>query len=420
MVQWMYLTAVVLLNVAALPLFVYLLAISLAAMLPRRRERPSDNPDARFLVVIPAHEEESVISTVVGNCLAANYPRSQFAVLVIADNCSDQTALLASRAGARVVERSDLKKRSKGYAIEYLIEGLKRSGELDSIDALVVIDADTTIDPDLLLHFDRALHGGRDWLQAYYTVANPDLSWRTRLLKYAFSLFNGVMPLGQNRLGADATFKGNGMCFSVAGLKRVPWRCYGLVEDMEYAWTIRLAGERIWFLPDVSVYGAMLGTGGQAAASQRRRWEFGRSEIRKKYLGPLLRSSRIGWWEKLLSLCELTIPPLTVIAVVYTLAAAADLFVVFGSATGENRAVRSVLVLCFGLMTTALGAHAISPIVSMRLEWKYALSIVFFPVYLVWKSWISLQGPPDRWVRTPRETERKARREYKDEAPLPR
>jgi hypothetical protein len=45
-----------------------------------------------------------------------------------------------------------------------------------------VIDADTTIDPDLLIHFDQALHAGRDWLQAYYTVANPDLSWRTRLL----------------------------------------------------------------------------------------------------------------------------------------------------------------------------------------------------------------------------------------------
>ena len=67
---------------------------------------------------------------------------------------------------------------------------------------------------------------------------------------------------------------------------------YGLVEDMEYSWTLRVAGEKIRSSPASRVYGAMLGSGGTAAANQRRRWEFGRSEIRRKYLGPLLRSHR--------------------------------------------------------------------------------------------------------------------------------
>ena len=111
-------------------------------------------------------------------------------------------------------------------------------------------------------------------------------------MTYAFSLFNGVMQLGQNALGSSAGFKGNGMCFSTRGLRRRPWGSYGLVEDMEYSWTLRVAGEKILFEPDVAVYGAMLGSGGKAAANQRRRWEFGRSEIRRKYLGPLLRSQR--------------------------------------------------------------------------------------------------------------------------------
>ena len=153
-------------------------------------------------------------------------------------------------------------KKSKGYAIEFLLESLERSGELDSLDAVVIVDADTTIDPNLLRSFDNALRRGHDWIQAYYTVANPDQSWRTRLMTYAFSLFNGVMQLGQNALGSSAGFKGNGMCFSTRGLHRRPWRSYGLVEDMEYSWTLRVAGEKILFLPDVSVYGAMLGSGG--------------------------------------------------------------------------------------------------------------------------------------------------------------
>src|SRR5262249_55063462 len=160
------------------------------------------------------------ITTTIRSCLSANYPESRFGVAVIADNCSDQTASLAASLGVRVVERFDAVKKSKGFAIEFLIDSLAQSGELDSLDALVVIDADTTIDRDLLLHFDRSLQGGCDWIQCYYSVANPDETWRTRLMAYAFSLFNGVTLLGQTALGTSAGFRGNGMCLATRGLRR--------------------------------------------------------------------------------------------------------------------------------------------------------------------------------------------------------
>ena len=96
---------------------------------------------------------------------------------------------------------------------------------------------------------------------------------------------------------------------------------------MEYSWTLRVAGEKIVFLPEVSVYGAMLGSGGKAAANQRRRWEFGRSEIRKKYLGSLLRSNELGWSEKALSTCELTIPSMATLAVIYVVVVGLDAIV---------------------------------------------------------------------------------------------
>ena len=110
--------------------------------------------------MIPAHDEEPASATTVRSCLAANYPASLFDVVVIADNCSDRTASLAAVSGARVVERFDSVKKSKGFAIEFLIDLLVQSGELDSLDALVIIDADTTIDPDLLVYFDRGLRSG--------------------------------------------------------------------------------------------------------------------------------------------------------------------------------------------------------------------------------------------------------------------
>ena len=216
---WLFAALLVVINLAVMPYFLFLLATASAALFARRPERLPADPSSRFLIVIPAHNEQSGVAATVSSCLASDYPSLFFGVLVIADNCEDQTAAVARTAGARVVERFDTDKKSKGYAIEYLLEVLERSGELRSLDAVVVVDADTTIDPNLLRSFDDALRRGHDWIQAYYTVANPDQSWRTRLMTYAFSLFNGVMQLGQNALGSSAGFKGNGMCFSTRGLR---------------------------------------------------------------------------------------------------------------------------------------------------------------------------------------------------------
>src|SRR5262249_28911003 len=209
---------------------------------------------------------------------------------VSADSCTAGTADLALAAGARVIERADTARRGKGYAIEYLIEHLRSYGEFDTLDALVVVDADTTVHPELLHVFARELASGQDWVQSYDCVGNPHQSWRTRLITYAFSLINGVTLLGLNALGLSAGLRGNGMCLSIRGLRRVPWNSHGLTEDLEYSWSVRIAGGHIVFARDAVVYATMLGQGGSALTNQRRRWESGRRELRWKALVPLVRT----------------------------------------------------------------------------------------------------------------------------------
>jgi cellulose synthase/poly-beta-1,6-N-acetylglucosamine synthase-like glycosyltransferase len=258
----------------------------------------------------------------------------------------------------------------------------------------------------LLRSFDQTLREGHDWMQAYYTVANPDQSWRTRLMTYALSLFNGVMQIGQNALGSSAGFKGNGMCFSTRGLRRIPWKSYGLVEDMEYSWMLRIAGEKIVFLPGVSVYGTMLGSGGTAAANQRRRWEFGRAEIRKKFLGPMLRSKQLGWFEKTLAACELTIPSMAIIALIYLCVAGTDV-VAWLQLRGSQFTSLGAFMLAFAaFMTMSLATYAMSPFLVLRLPLRYLSSTLVFPLYVSWKLLVALGGRPQQWVRTAREADR--------------
>jgi cellulose synthase/poly-beta-1,6-N-acetylglucosamine synthase-like glycosyltransferase len=400
------LIALAILNAVVFPYFLFLLATSVAAIFTIRQEAAPDEPSAKFLIVIPAHDEEPGILTTVRSCLESNYPASLYDVAVIADNCTDRTAAVAREAGARVVERFDDLKKSKGYAIEFLLESLVHSGEFDSLNAVVIVDADTTIDANLLRSFDRAVREGHDWMQAYYTVANPEQSWRTRLMTYALSLYNGVMQIGQNALGSSAGFKGNGMCFTTRGLRRMPWKSYGLVEDMEYSWMLRIAGEKIAFLPEVSVYATMLGSGGTAAANQRRRWEFGRAEIRNKFLGSMLRSPKLGWFEKTLAACELTIPSMALLALIYVCVAGVDA-VAWSQMNGAQLTVLGGFLLTSAVfLTMSLAIYAMSPFLVLRLPLRYLSSTLLFPLYLAWKLVVALRGRPRQWIRTAREPHR--------------
>ena len=145
---------------ATVPFFGLMLITSFAALFHRNVCSKTGNsltssptPTRRFLVVVPAHDEQAGIVATVISCKSLNYPEHLFRVLVVADNCTDATGIPARDAGARVLERHDSTRRGKGYAIQYLIESLIQAGEFDRLDALVFVDADSTVDPDLLRRF---------------------------------------------------------------------------------------------------------------------------------------------------------------------------------------------------------------------------------------------------------------------------
>lgn len=390
---------------ALLPFYLLLLAVLVAALL-RRRDRgpipcPPDSIPPRFLVVIPAHDEETLIASTVRGCRALEYDPSRFSIHVIADNCSDRTAEHARDAGATVFERHDPTRRSKGHALETFFATIPEARpETGNYDAVVIVDADTRVAPDALNVFADSLSRGHDWVQAYYTVSNADASWRTRLMTYSFSLINGVWMVGLDRLGLGVGLKGNGMCFSKRGLARFPWRAYGLVEDMEFALMLRVAGERVHFRPDAIVYGEMVSRGGAAATSQRIRWEAGRKSLRAKFRKPIWSSPHLDWHEKIAYLIDLHFPPLGQLGFATILPALAASAV---SLKPEISEAFSLAPLVFAVYLFLLAIYAMSPFLVMKLPWKYGFSLGFAPAYLLWKAAKIAGRKPSSWIRTPRE-----------------
>ncbi len=394
---------------ALAPFFALMALITAAAFLARSRGGGLGLSDAtgparsRFLIVIPAHDEGPAIASTVRSCRALDYDPALFSIHVIADNCVDRTAAEAEAAGAHVVERSTPDLRSKGHALEYFFREVPAARpDSGTYDAAVLIDADTVVDPALLRAFDRDLAAGADWIQGYYTVRNPDASWRTRMLTLAFGLANGVWLLGLDRLGLGVGLKGNGMCFSAAGLRRRPWKAYGLVEDMEFALMLREAGERVRFDPDAIVRGEMVSRGGAGAASQRRRWEDGRKALRGRFGGALLRSRALAPGSKLAYLIELFFPPLANLTLGLGSALAAS--AIWGAGPGGPfRSAGGALWAIEGLMCGTLGAYALSPVAAMGLPRRYLASLLALPYYIAWKLVVGLGRKSKGWVRTPRE-----------------
>jgi len=163
-----------LLGIPALLAAGYLLG---ATLLSRRLPVPgATSAERRFRIIVPAHNESAGIAETVRSLLGIDYPADHFDVLVVADNCSDDTAARAREAGAQVLERTDTERRGKGYALHHAFERLPKD-----VDAVVVVDADTLVSPNLLRAFAARRELGAAAIQADYAVRNVDASWRNPL-----------------------------------------------------------------------------------------------------------------------------------------------------------------------------------------------------------------------------------------------
>jgi 1,2-diacylglycerol 3-beta-glucosyltransferase len=229
----------------------------------------------RFDVIVPAHNEAALIERTVANLLQLDWPKDSFRVIVVADNCTDDTTALARAAGAHVIERRHDRLRGKGYALEFAFHSSQSCGWAD---ALVVVDADSEASPNLLSACAARIVNGAQAVQVYYSVRDPHASWRTRLMCIALAAFHRLRSRARERLHVSCGIRGNGWCVTQAVLKRVPYKAFSLAEDIEYGILLGIAGFRVHYADEATVAGEMVSDAG-SAGTQRQRWEQGRFQL---------------------------------------------------------------------------------------------------------------------------------------------
>ncbi|MDT2304176.1 glycosyltransferase family 2 protein [Paenibacillus larvae] len=151
-----------------------------------------------------------------------DYPRNLYDIYVIADNCTDSTALVARHNGAHLLERHDLDKESKGYGLEWAFNQLwNMEARGTTYDAVLVLDADNLVTPNTLKVLNQRIVSGAEVLQLYLDSKNPKDSWISKSYAYAYWATNRIYQLAREKLGLSAQLGGTGMCFKTSVLKNI-------------------------------------------------------------------------------------------------------------------------------------------------------------------------------------------------------
>ncbi len=371
----------------------YLLLFTLLSSAPPAALRSSRR--LRFDVVIPAHNEATVIESVITSLRKLDWPSDGFRILVVADNCTDTTAELARAAGTEVLERHDTQRRGKGYALDFAFQASQAHGWAY---AVVVVDADSEVSANLLEAFAARIELGAKVMQAHYGVLNAQASWRTRLMAIALASFHRVRSRGRERLQLSCGLRGNGWCITHRLLRQVPYRAYSLAEDIEYGIDLGLAGFRVHYTDEAQV-AAMMVMGEQAAGTQRQRWEDGRWQLIRSRTLPLLQAAMGRGGRVCLDLAlDLLVLPLSYVAL-----NVAVLIVLAGIAWLWDPSMEIWLWLGLGcgmsLLLYVLRGWQLSDV-----GWRGLVDLLRAPFFVIWKVLLMLRAHGSvEWIRTKRE-----------------
>lgn len=281
--------------------------LEVVAPRPKPRGKRGSEPGP-IAVIIPAHNEASGIEPTIADVRAQLRPTDR--LIVVADNCTDDTANVARAAGAEVLERHDDTKRGKGYALQHGLEHLRQNPP----STVVFTDADCFHEPDLLPRVAWAAEEAGQPAQTLYLMeASEGAGPSRRVAAFAWRLINKIRMEGLWTLAKTTRLTGAGAAFPWSVAEKLALGSGEIVEDLALTLTLAEQGTRVTLVPDVAVR-STFPDADDAATVQRARWEHGSLRMSRTRVPALLSAGLNAPWKAALAL-DVALPPITVFAV---------------------------------------------------------------------------------------------------------
>ena len=368
----------------------------LAGLLPaRRRASEISGFRPRMAVLVPAHDEALVIADTLRGIRRQLSPNDR--LVVIADNCTDNTAQIAETAGAEVVRRQDATLRGKSYALDFGMHHLAQSPP----DVVIIVDADCGLDPGCLETIATAAFFSGRPVQAHYELLSPDgvSSPRLGIAVFAAKVKNFLRPLGLDRLGLPCQLMGTGMAFPWRVISQMDLKSGELTEDLVLGLDLARAGAAPVFSPTARVTSAFP-MSAEGTKTQRARWETGHlTTIFYRVPGQLWDALRHGNWRLMALAMDAAVPPLALHALLLTALFSLSLIAAVTFGTLAPLALSATAAALFGLSIALAWVKVGREAVSMT-------ELAKAPIYVLLKIPLYVQilsGKHISWIRSKRD-----------------
>jgi cellulose synthase/poly-beta-1,6-N-acetylglucosamine synthase-like glycosyltransferase len=371
----------------------------LAWLLPKRKGAAMQTvaPRGPLVVLIPAHDEETCVDATLRS--VKSQLKEGDRILLVADNCTDQTAAAARETGAEVIERNDPVRRGKGWALSFGVDYLRRCEAAPGVT--IMIDADCTAEPGAIDALAAQAEATGAPVQAVYLLEQPSgaSNMHSIFSGMAFLVRNGVRPGGFRRLGLPCQLTGSGMAFPWHVLNKAKLGGDNLVEDMQLGLDLAIAGWPASLCEEARILGR-LPLDAQAAKTQRTRWEHGQIAT------SLTQSPRLVWAgltkgkPALLALAmDLAVPPLSLLALLI-----AGVIVVSAALAIFGRVSWGPVEMLVGGIVALFISLSIACAKFGRISLPL-MTLLYLPKYILWKAPIYfgfLWHRQTEWIRTSR------------------
>ena len=351
----------------------------------RRHKVVRTAPLRRYAVLISARNEEAVITHLIDSVHAQDYPSENLQVFVVADNCTDDTALAAEKAGATVWQRRNLRQVGKGYALNFLLTHIRETYGDEYFDGYFVFDADNLLASDYVSRMNEVFGGEHQIVTSYRNSKNYGSNWISAGYGLWFLRDAAFLNDPRTRLGLSAVVSGTGYLFSREVMLRCNgWPFHSLSEDTEFTVNSILEGEKIGYCGEAELFDEQPTQLGQSIR-QRMRWVRGNTLVLLRQGGRLVRGiggrGGLSCLDLLLSMAPAIVLTVCgaaagVLATVLELLSGGRILPMVGAAA-MSFAVPYLLLLLAGAITTATQWKRIH-----TSTWKKILYTLTFPIFM--------------------------------------
>ncbi len=301
-----------LLTALAIPTVMFIVEC-IIGLFPARRGKNQGKTKQCAAILIPAHNEESIISHTLKNIQSQLEDTDQ--VVVIADNCQDKTAQIARDFGFTAIERKSDNEKGKGYALAFGMAYLKQ--QKDQPDIVVIVDADCLLESEALAILKHeVIKRGRPVQARYLMLSGKVTRLGVKVSEFAFMVKNKIRLRGLSRLGMPVPLTGTGMAFPWQAIANAKLATGDIVEDMRLGVELAEHGMGATYCDAAQVY-SYFPTSEEAERTQRERWEHGHLSTLTQFAPRLLkRAITKPSIDALGMTIDLAIPPLSLLVII--------------------------------------------------------------------------------------------------------